>query len=284
MSNEVVLTSPTGEDLEYLRSLGGGALETLRPTDIIMPRWRLIQNTSKTGTPGMWASNVNPDRELSVLGISILEISNHAVYFGPKGQNNDRPLCRSNDGISKSDPNGVGAMKCKGCQFNIWTKGPDGRPVKPLCSSGYTFLCLVSLPDGVWEPGMVSFKGSANKICKSYFTEMKTRGVAPFAYITSCTSKAIVNDKGRFFIPEFAMGPWLSREQIEFAHQQYIVYKQYITAEHMADVEYESESTTVEGGSNVSSGASEFLDSLNSTSPGLSGPASSAAEDDDIPF
>lgn len=97
----------TADMQAIMGEFGGGALDSLTTGDVVMPRYKLIQNTSRTGTPGKWISNTAPDEELDELNIIILDISSYRVMFPAQGQG-DRPLCRSNDGMSKSDMNGVG--------------------------------------------------------------------------------------------------------------------------------------------------------------------------------
>lgn len=261
--NTTLIATQGEPDLEFLRSFGTGALDSLSQRDIIMPRYKLIQNTSKTGTPGKWVSNLDPDREFDELHIIILEISNYRTYFPPKGENGDKPLCRSNDGYKKSDPNGIGDGDCDSCRYAQWKNDASGRGIKPACSSGYTMLGLIVLPEGGMEPGMISFKGSAIKPCKSFFTRMKTRGIPPFAYITVIGSESVTNDKGRFFKPSFDFGPYLNEETIRFAAAQGKMYKEYISRDIMADDSREDDDDSPGDGV---PGAASFLDKLEDTS------------------
>ncbi len=262
------------EDMEYLKSFGRGALDSLGQGDLIMPRYRLVQNTSREGTPGKWLNNLDSSIELDRLNIIILQISNFRTYFPPKGQGNDKPLCRSNDGIKKVDETGVGDSFCKTCRYSVWRKDERGATVKPPCSMGYTILGLIELSPGMFEPGMVSFKGAAIRSCKRYFTRMTSRGIAPFLYLTSISSESVTNDKGRYFVPVFEMGRDLTREEINFAAEQFKSCRQYMNTDLMVDTFNDEEA------SSPSSGAADFLNSLEKAAS----VASVAIEEDDLPF
>lgn len=236
---------------DIMTEFGGGAVDSLTTADVVMPRYKLIQNTSRKGTPGMWVSTTALEEELEALNIVILDISSYRVMFPEQGQG-DRPLCRSNDGYSKSDVNGVGDGSCESCRYSVWSKDPNtGRNIKPRCASGYTLLGVILLPDGSQTPGMVSLKGAAIKPLKQYFTRMKTRNIPSFAYITTIKAEPKVNDLGRFFVPEFEFGETLSLEAVRDMALQARSFKQYISADIMADVEIESPAPAAHSGADA---------------------------------
>ncbi len=252
---------------DIMTEFGGGAVDSLTASDVVMPRYKLIQNTSRKGTPGKWVSTTAPEEELDALSIVILDISSYRVMFPEQGQG-DRPLCRSNDGLSKSDVNGVGDGNCENCRYSVWSKDPTtGRNIKPRCSSGYTLLGIILLPDGTQTPGMASLKGAAIRPLKQYFTRMKTRNIPSFAYITNITAAPKVNDLGRFFVPEFEFGETLSLDAVKDMALQARSFKQYISADIMADVEVDSPTP-------AHSGAASFTSRLNEE----------VGDDGDIPF
>lgn len=245
-------------DLDFIKQFGTGTLDNLSSKDIVMPRYKLVQNTSKTGTPGKWVSSLDPEKELDKLEIVILAISNFRTYFPPMGES-DKPLCRSNDGYRKSDPNGIGDGVCASCRFNVWKKNErTGSVEPPECRAGYTLLCIVELPDGTKEPAMISFKGTAIKPCKTYFTKMKGRGVAPFTYITVIEAVSEVNQKGRFFKPSFSFGRTLSKDEILYAAEQAKLFQNFITADFVIDAESEERTASPQ-----TSAADNFINELN---------------------
>lgn len=263
------ITANNVPDMDFLKSLDSGALDSLGQKDIIMPRYRLIQNTSKSGTPGKWVSNLSPENELDELVLVILHISNYRTYFPPKGENNDKPLCRSNDGYTKSDPLGIGDGNCDTCRYAQWAKGQ-----KPPCFAGYTILGLIINPDGV-EPCMVSLKGSAIKVCRSFFTRMKTKGISSLAYKVHIRSESVVNDKGRFFLPVFEFGDYLTKPEILYASEQAKIYRQYISNDAMADVHNDDEGPT-----HNASAANDFLNSLSNVNEAKEASAPNSGDTD----
>lgn len=210
---------PAGVDTDFLKSFGGGALDNLSTTDLVIPRYKLIQNTSKEGTPGKFVSNLS-DIEHDVLDIIILDITNFRTMFPEPYNSGDKPLCRSNNGRVMTDPNGAGSGNCDSCQYAVWGKDKNGNTLRPPCSAGYSILCLVNTGAGL-EPAIIGVKGAGIKPAKGYFTRMKTRGIAPFTYITKVVSESVSNAKGRFFVMGFDFGEVLDKATIEFAAEQY---------------------------------------------------------------
>ena len=261
-SNLPAVATTNAPDTEFLKSLGGGALEDISARDIIMPRFKLVQPTSRKGTPGKWISNVS-DVEYDYLDVAILNIGNYQIYFPAAGEG-DKPLCKSNNGLTKASPDGIGDGKCANCRFNVWTKDANGNSVPPKCRSGYSILGFVFAPDGTMTPGVISIKGAAIKSAKQYFTKMKTRGFAPFSYITRIGAVSEVNAKGRFFksVMDFATDAegndisWLPKEVVLDLANQAKNYSQYIGTDVMVDADYEVEAEA------PSSGAQDFLNSL----------------------
>lgn len=257
-----------GVDKEFLLSLDNEVMDELGANDFILPRYRLIQNTSRTGTPGKWVSNLDPNKELDTLEIIILKITNFRTYFPPAGQG-DKPLCRSNDGKQKASPELIGDGNCSKCRYSVWAPNPTtGKSDPPPCFNGYNIFGLIRLPDGTTEIGTVSFKRAAVKACKSYFTRMKGKGYAPFAYPTFITAVAEVNDKGRFFRPEFSMGELLTMEEILAAAD---LSKQY--SDMFSNLDF------VDDNDNSESGVSDFTRSLDDA---ISSGEGSLASDLDI--
>lgn len=261
MAKSTNLAKPTeGPNMDVLRSFGLGALEDISASDIIMPRYKLVQSTSRTGTPGKWVSNVS-DVEYDSLDVVILGISTYRIYF-PEAGGGDKPLCRSNDGIIKADGNGVGDGKCKNCRYNVWTKDKQDNSVPPKCREGYSLLVLVLQEDGTFAPGMISIKGAARRPAKQFFTRMKARGVTPLSYITRVTSVSEVNNKGRFFRANLDFGDnegWLPLDLVAELAEQAKNYMHYVGTDAMIDDDRDMGDTPTP----TATGGQDFLNSLN---------------------
>jgi hypothetical protein len=261
-TNNTQAMTTGGPDMDFLRSLGMGALDNLSQKDIIMPRYKLVKNTSKKGTPGKWVSNVS-DTEYDYIEMAILGIGNYQIMFPPQGEG-DKPLCRSNDGTKKASADGLGDGACANCRYNVWTKDANGNSVPPKCRSGYTLLGFVFNPDGTYNVGIVSIKGSSMKTAKQYFTKMRTLGIAPFAYLTKLTSVSTVNSKGRFYQSQldFSVDPqdkahfFLPENIIKELADQSKNYAQFLGTAAMIDDEMD------EGEKPLSQGAQDFMNTL----------------------
>jgi len=226
-------------DNAYIRSLGMGAIDNMDASMIKMPRYKLVQNTSKKGTPGKWISNIDNDEVDSIAG-AVLAISQSRVMFGEVGKG-DKPLCKSNDGIRKSSADGIGDSYCAKCRYAQWGKGQGGASIKPACSQGYSLL--IAQPDAEmenWGPAIVTIKGSAMRPAKAFFTAMKARNLPSFAYLTTLGSKAEVTEKGRFFQTVFSMSEdLLPIEIIKKIAETSSQYKDFVGSDLAADVDSE---------------------------------------------
>lgn len=211
---------PTAANKDFLKQFGGGTLDHLSGADLIIPRYKLVQPTSRTGTPGKWLSSLNPELEMDELNFIILEIRNVQTLFPLAGEG-DKPLCRSNDGYRKVDPSMIGDASCASCRYSAWGKDErTGKGIPPRCGSGYNVMGLAVLPDTRMEPSIVTFKRTAMIDARKYWTLMKTMGIPAFSYITVLGSVSELSAKGRYFKPTFRVGAMLSEADVMYAFSQ----------------------------------------------------------------
>lgn len=273
MSENTDLVLAQDEELRQLMNeYGAGAIDNISAEDLVIPRYRIIQNTSRVGTPGKWVSNTDADNELDFLDMVVVAISKYRVYF-PEAGKGDRPLCKSNDGVHKSDSSGIGDGTCANCRYGQWgAKDPaSGKATPPVCREGYTFTGYVLCEDGSTTPAMVSFKGSAMRPVKTFLTRMFKRQIPTFAYVVRISALSEVNDKGRYFRPSFDFGEDLSLDDAKSFAIQSQSLKQYISSDILIDVDDD-----VVTSSNPSAGQ-DFMDSLATDH-------TPSVTEDDIPF
>jgi len=264
------LTTLSAGSMDFLKGFGAGALDNLGASDLVIPRFKLIQNTSVKGTPGKFMTNLS-EEEFDNLDVTILNITNFRTMFPTPYNAGDRPLCRSNNGKEKSDPNGVGSGDCARCQYAVWGRDTNGASRPPQCGAGYTILAIAE--DGT--PCLFSIKGASIKPAKSFFTRMKTRRTAPFAYRTIISSKQEVSTRGRYYTFNFEFGPIHTEAEIRSAAEQYLALMPVMNSDAAMDMGTDDET----GGQNNSNSASNtFRDDLTSVSGAASG------LDTDIPF
>lgn len=171
--------------------------------DFTIPRMRLCQNTSRSGSPGKFFSVLNNEL-FDDLEVTVLNVSKSRSMW-PEGQYhaNDKPVCRSRDGRMKYD--GIGAGMCKDCQYSKWTDRP------PRCQEVFTFMCTT--PDDF--AFIILFKSTGVKYVKKYISILRNQGLPPFAVVTKITAKKEDNAKGVFYVPQFETVRRHELEEIE---------------------------------------------------------------------
>lgn len=185
MSNNDITTTDSTE-LEQFKSGSGSMLgmEGLDRSDMTVPRYRLIQNTSSDGTPGKFVSTLS-GQEVDTITAVLMKVTKTRVMWPVAFSRGDKPECRSEDGKHKA--NGIGTGVCDTCPYGKW----DGR-----CKTSYTFLGV----DDNSEPFMINIKGSSIKPLKKFLTRILMKDLPLFAYKVVISAKEERNDKGRFWV------------------------------------------------------------------------------------
>lgn len=173
-------------------------LEGFGPEDMVIPRLKLIQPTSREAadgdaTPGTVVCNLS-GAAYDAIKLVPLFLRKGRVLFR---EGDERPTCASDDNIVPSPriENPI-QKKCAGCPRQEWVDG-----VPPDCALVYSIFAL-NLTAGE-APFILQCKGTAIKPTKkliSYFTLQK---LSPFS--VSCTLKPAKtkNSRGTFFVPDF---------------------------------------------------------------------------------
>lgn len=173
--------------------------------DLILPRWRIVQYSSTIkGQPGQFNSNL--DEELrNKLDLIVLKITPSRAYF-----NDDRELvCASNNGHVSTR-----GQQCINCPDSLW--GEDGEP--PLCSRGYTLICLDPQDDSLCLIGALRTSVPGMKRYNSLLVKRKQ---PPFAFLTRFTAEDQVSPKGKYFILNIDLLGENAPDKIAEYRQQY---------------------------------------------------------------
>ena len=179
-------------------------LEVFDTGDLVIPRYKIVQPTSKEGTPGVFKNNLT-NEETEKVRVVVLSASKGRVCWG---ENLDAdPICRSSDGLRPSDNiekpvNSVCGTKENGkrfepvCRNAIWRENNE----RPLCNEVINLLC-VSTDDQV--PFFLSLHGTQLKPVRALLSALGLRKKSLYEYQVTLGLKETTNYKGKFFVIQF---------------------------------------------------------------------------------
>ena len=173
--------------------------------DLILPRWRLTQDSSKiSDNAGIFHNNLT-EEERDFLDLVILNITPSRAYF-----NKLRELvCMSRNALQSTS-----GQNCIGCEFAQW--GEDNEP--SICKRGYTFVCLDLSDKSLCLVGALSkAAGSA----KTYFSKLNHIRRSPYSFITRFSSEFTPYIKGDFHLLQINTIADQTPEDLAFAIEQY---------------------------------------------------------------
>lgn len=173
--------------------------------DLILPRWRMIQYSSKIkGSAGEFNNNLTGEVR-DHLDMIVLKVMPSRAFFN----DNRQLVCLSRDGVTGSD-----GQLCATCPYSKW--GPDRQP--PACSRGYTFICLDPKDDTLCLLGALR---TSVKPAKLYISQLAHLKKPPFTYITQFSTSEVDGPKGKYFVLSIALALPLNDKEREEAREQY---------------------------------------------------------------
>lgn len=192
--------------------------EGLSDEDLIIPRYKIIQPTSKVGSPGNFICNIL-GQEIPELKIVIVKIDKGRVYWDK--DNFEEPVCRSHDYMNP-DPaiekpvNSVCAKMMMNkttnklqavqvCRYGSW-EGSE----KPPCGMTYNVLAL-SLEDMM--PFWISLHGASIKAVKQYSSSILLRR-APFWRFQTTLSLVPRTEPHKHYVAKFEMPKAIPDEKL----------------------------------------------------------------------
>lgn len=204
------------EDLE-----GFTGYDTLDPDAFVIPRLKIVQPTSKDGTPGTFRMNLTGE-EFHEMHILVVKAEQGRVMWD-RENDADEPACRSYDGHvpdpsieAPPSPVCVEEVAAKGgklmvrpkCPMAVW--GQDGE--RPACDSVYNLLCL-STDESL--PFWLTVSGTSIGVFKRYVSGIALRRRKLFEFSTTISLEETTNKKGKFFVLAFSPPKRLSDEDLE---------------------------------------------------------------------
>lgn len=204
MENKEIVRYETNQRIEVV-----GA-EILERTDIILPRVRLRQPTSKFGAPkdaGKFHNNLTEtfveQIEAVPLRVAKGRVMWPAVYSADSG-----PECASDDGLQPRAGNGLSNKQpgpCAFCPMAQW--GEADTP--PRCSLVYTYLCADRGNDDM--PFLISAMRTSAKAAKKLNSLIKLFGIRKSVRIAA---ELVNGDQGQWYELKFEAGESLSPDEV----------------------------------------------------------------------
>ena len=197
MSEETTEALTTTTDTEPVEGL-----EDFDPSDLIIPRLKLVQPSSAEGTPGALLSNLSGE-EYDSLRFVPLSIRKGRVLWE---EGNDMPICRSSDALRpdegiESPQNSVCAERRKGrtvdvCSMGKWGDGP------PPCKLNYTILGLDIDHDE--QPFMITLSGTSIKPTKKLISTFTLRRKSIYSMSVVLSTQKGRSKHGSFYVVSFS--------------------------------------------------------------------------------
>lgn len=165
-------------------------LEAMDRTDLVIPRARVIQPTSKLdGTPGQFHFNLTGKTKAQVHAV-LVNMTKARVYWSTDLAAD--PICASDDARTpRQQVQGCGPT-CDQCSNAQWQ---DDAP--PACSLVYNFLAADVDEDNA--PFIISLHGASVKHAKTILSAFSLKRRPLFSQQVIISATEVKNDKGRFY-------------------------------------------------------------------------------------
>ena len=206
---ETMVKYEAKQPTEYERFEVAGA-DVLDRGDIVVPRIRLRQPTSKFGTPqdaGKFHNNLTEGFSETIDAV-VLRVSKGRVMWPEAFSGDNEPECASDDGIVPRVGNGLSNRQpgpCATCPFSQWS--PDGTP--PRCSLVYTYRCADRGNDDM--PFLISAMRTSAKAAKKLNSLIKLFGIRKSVRIAA---ELVNGDQGQWYELKFEAGESLSPDEV----------------------------------------------------------------------
>ena len=188
---------------DYAREDSTTGLEIIDQTDLKMPKVKLVQAQSEEHTKddvpvGHYYNAVTKEHSETIECI-MLALGKSRVMWPATFKRGDKPLCRSFDGVRKTE--GIGDGICAKCQYSQWGEGGE----KPDCNLGYVWLGV----DSKNRPFRLNARGASMTPTKDFLNTVfpqlnrggKQLGIFVFKLVLSSRKES--NDKGTYYVMNY---------------------------------------------------------------------------------
>lgn len=208
VKKEELVTGMGSFDLDSFSGVvtsGTTGLEAVDQTDLKLPKVKIVQMTSEEFTkdgiaPGSFYNTVTKESS-ETLDCVLLALGKSRVMWPAQFKRGDKPLCRSFDGINKTE--GCGEAKCAKCDYAVWPE--DGGT--PPCTQGYVWLAV----DAEGRPFRISAQGSSVSPTKDFINAVAPKlrrgntSLGIFVFKIRLSTEKLSNDKGTYFIIKYSL-------------------------------------------------------------------------------
>ena len=179
--------------------------ETLDRSDLVIPRLRLVQAQSAFSDAVGQLYNSLTGEAKPRARVVILRVGKARVMWPTEFQRDQDPICASDDGaVPREVYRGVYAQRCEGCVQAQWL---DDTP--PPCALAYTYLLADRDADDL--PAILTASRTSLRAAKQANTLVRAFGIKRELIIGS---ELTVNEKGKYHILTFKLGPQLSPDDM----------------------------------------------------------------------
>jgi hypothetical protein len=189
-------------------------LEVLDPSDMKMPKIKLVQSTSLEAAKGLAKPgqfyNAVTKKAYDELHCILLTLGKSRVKWPEKFKRGDDPLCRSTDGQNRGNSGCGTHALCSKCSYSSWDNLPDGQN-KPSCNMSYVWLAVD--PEG--NPFRITMSGMSVSPTKNFLNVIAPKRRPPFVYKMKISSKQQENEQGVFFTAEYTIEGIIKKEEFK---------------------------------------------------------------------
>lgn len=188
--------------------------EELDQADFILPRWSIVQPTSRMDGAkkhiGEFARNIDGEFRES-LDVVLLKVSpNRLLWGGEPGEfrADRKPECTSRDGILGSTYG-----ECKTCQFNGQTH-PQLYSDKTarICSYGYSLVIVDDVEQGTMA--LFGAMGTNVRPIRTLQTQIFQRKRPAYSALVHFETAETTNDRGSFFVLKPTISQWFEPSEV----------------------------------------------------------------------
>lgn len=184
-------------------------MEDLSAADIKMPKYKLMQLTSKEVgdsrgkiLPGTFLNTITGE-SVEKLEAVILSVGKTRVRWPKPFKRGQAALCRSFDAETGETADGH-RLTCATCPYGQWGKGGD-KDNRPDCNLSYTLIGQTDFADQASIPFRIIISGASVSKAKDFFTAlmMSAKKLPIYAYRIVLSSEHESNDQGSYYTVKF---------------------------------------------------------------------------------
>jgi hypothetical protein len=174
----------------------------ISPSDIKLPRFRLMQPTSLEVTQQKVSAgtfyNAVTGEAVKELPCTLLIKNTSRVMWDKVFKRGDKPLCRSFDAVRSADSR----RECAKCPDSRWDNKSDSDS-KPACNMSYGWLALSKLESSMNQPFRIIIPGKSVTYTKDFLTQITPKRLPPFAFKVTLVPEFMQNEKGAFYVIKY---------------------------------------------------------------------------------